>query len=400
MRIVIKVILFLHVTIQVLCAQGDLNHLPTCEQASAQINNERKKGIEIYRLDSKDITIYDVPVFSLITYLFGAQASDIVGFFRELPEQSKPLQFRVRLENSFDEYRAEVFLIWRKEGEKEAQHIRMKEDIRTVQCKHTYISRRFLGFVNKTVTKVKSLRDISFVTEIPPQEKGTRIELSFRAKTFDESLEFPREGQTYNLPVVSGVWEDLTTWDRHPFLNFTEFKLPLSANLSKKEIQGSQVGFDGEYLYFRIKTKNAVTEGKCGDKKDKHVSMNAYGVVLLTPEYKPLEEEHVYLISGWVLAYAPCLNRIYGAREVAFYESSTFKKGPIRGSGAEYKFFAPNDLLLRIPYEKIQPNPSKKIGVLFLVGSTKDMKNPIAHFEPLDGAAALVSLEKYSFIVQ
>lgn len=384
---VLKISLLFFVLTESLFAQTQkCTDLPLCE------NVYKKRQGNNYNFSPFIFFSLDVP-------------KNIVTYTPFTPKEGQRIKVQVKMPEfllSFSLPNPEVFLFWRNNEDSEIlKKVEMKQEVQITKCRYKQKKRYgFLKLGKRWEEKIKEIKDISYIAEIPPQKKGITVDFFIKAfikapiPVEESKLKNERYylAQAYTLPLLEGLWEDKKIWEENPILNSLEIKG------EENEIEKAQAGFDGVYLYFRIKTKNMITPGQC--EEGKNLDMKAYGVTINTPEYEPLEKGHGYLIQGWILAYSPCINKIYRAPEVALFESSTFKKGPIKDSGAEYKFFSSNDLVMRISYEKIKPNPSKTILAIFTFGNTKEIKEPIANFQILDGVATLLSLEKYSFTVE
>lgn len=307
-----------------------------------------------------------------------------IGHLPASPDEGDPIEvyadMAAKLWDVFDLMgRPEVYLYWTR-GEGDAWQVEpMYPQLQERPCR--YKKRAWL-FLSRSKVRHAAYR-VRFYGRIPPQPRGTKIRYLVKGFVQGESPLTPALSKAVvrerddppppNLPRLAslssvslipleGLWDNLDLWDKDPFL--ASPRLVAQRNL----IEQSQAAYDGQYLYFRLKTKEAMEEGQCDAYRSRDLRMNVYGVLLRTPEYEPLEAGAGPPIRGWLLIYAPCINRIYQEADAALYEASTLYKGPERGSGAEAKFLAENDLVLRIPHKKLGNHESLLAAAIFFVG--------------------------------
>lgn len=363
------------------CYAEDIKDLPECEL----LYNRFEKTDFIISITPERPTEKDEVVINIETpYYYGEDEME------NLPPDNFIFLYSIDNNKNFEELKGDF---------------KFKE----MKCRHEYTSTKFL-FFKKRKTKMRTYYTKIHTFKIPPQNKGTKVNFLIKG---DSPYFFLSE-----IIPVKNLWESRDAWENIVLLpkiygksecewlkEMKEECLKLREIYKDLAIDEAQFGFDGEYLYIRIKVLDKINPGKCDDQNNPQ--MNAYGAIIWAPEYKPIEEGHKYLIDGWVAVYSPCINKIYGGGDVAFYESSTFKKGPLKDLKIEYKFFDDNEIIIRFPYENIFPNPSKRVYVGVITGFSKSLKEPIAfgNFDIISGLHNLLneyifSLQSHSYYVE
>lgn len=306
-----------------------------------------------------------------------------VGHLPASPDEGAPIEvyadMAAKLWEVFDLMgRPEVYLYWTR-GEGDIWQIApMYPKVEERPCR--YKKKAWLFLSQAKVRRVPYR--VRFYGALPPQPRGTTIRYLVKGFVQGELplpaalSKPPVRGQRPpppNLPRLAslssvslipleGLWESLDLWEKDPFL--ASPRLVARENL----IEQSQVAYDGQYLYFRLKTREPMEPGQCDPYRSRDLRMNVYGLLLRTPEYQPLEAGTGTPLQGWLAVYAPCINRMYQEADAALYEASTLYKGPRRGSGIEAKFLAENDLVLRLPHKKLGNHESLLASAIFFVG--------------------------------